>query len=271
LNSHGIENAHFEAEVLLRHAVGLIRVDLFANLNREITSEQISTYSSLIQRRITREPTAYITGHKEFYELDFLVNPPVLIPRPETELLVESAISLVNSSCPQSCVIADIGTGCGAIAIALAVNLPAVRIYATDISNSALKTAEMNIKRHHVEDRISVIHGDLLDALPERVHIIVANLPYVRHMEIDELSPEIGKFEQNSALDGGVDGLRLIERLLMKAEKYLIPGGMLLLEIGYDQGDSVCEMAGKYLHVSNIHIMNDLNVLPRVVKILTTE
>ena len=184
---------------------------------------------------------------------------------------MESTISLVENSYPQSCVIADIGTGCGAIAIALAVNLPAVRIYATDISDNALKTAEMNIKRHHVEDRISLIHGDLLDALPERVHIIVANLPYIRHMELDELSPEIRKFEQSSALDGGVDGLRLIESLLIKAEKYLIPGGMLLLEIGYDQGESVCEMARKYLHVSNIHIMNDLNGFPRVVRILTIE
>ena len=254
----------------MRHAVDLNRADFFANLKREITNEQVYTYSALIRRRINHEPTAYITGHKEFYGLDFVVNPPVLIPRPETELLVESTIGLVNSSYPQSCVIADIGTGCGAIAVALAVNLQAVRIYATDISDTALKTAEINIKRHCVEDKISLIHGDLLDILPERVHIIAANLPYIRHEELDELSPEIKEFEQKSSLDGGVDGLRIIERLLLRAEKYLLPDGTLLLEIGYDQGDRVCKMARKYLHATNISVMNDLNGFKRVVSITTT-
>ncbi len=269
LAANGIDDARLEAELLLRHILGLDRVALYTSLEQTVTPEQAAAFSALIQRRITREPAAYITGHKEFFGLDFQLARSVLIPRPETELLVEKAIDLAGTVFTQSCLIADVGTGCGAVAVALAVNLPHARIYATDISSAALEISSSNCLRHDVSDRVTLLQGDLLGPLPEPVHLIVANLPYVRRSELVELSPEISKFEPHLALSGGADGLRMIGRLMGQAGRNLLPSGAVLLEIAHDQGQAVCEMARRYFPDSEIGVVVDFSGLDRVVSILT--
>jgi release factor glutamine methyltransferase len=216
---------------------------------------------------MSHEPTAYITGHKEFFGIDFKVSPSTLIPRPDTELLVETAIKLANAALPQSCLIADIGTGCGAIAIALALHLPQAKIYAIDISAAALEVAEINCQKHRVSNRVRLLQGDLLEPLPEPVQLIVANLPYISEPELAKLPLEISMFEPQLALAGGKDGLVQIEKLLSQARGKLLSGGAVLLEIGYDQGSAVKDLARKYFTSARVSVATDLSGLDRVVTI----
>ncbi len=192
----------------------------------------------------------------------------MLVPRPETELLVESAIELATVFSPPSCLIADIGTGCGAIAVALAVSLPKAKVYATDISNRALEIAASNCQRHSVGNRITLLQGNLVEPLPEPVHLIVANLPYVKESELAELSPEISTYEPRIALAGGIDGLRVIEEFILQSGAKLQPQGAILLEIGHDQGQAVCEMARRHFPQSTVSMTTDLSGLDRVVSII---
>jgi release factor glutamine methyltransferase len=185
-------------------------------------------------------------------------------------MLVEQAIEMGTNFFADSCLIADVGTGCGAIAIALAMNLQHARIYATDISSAALEIARNNCHRHGVADRVILLQSDLLDSLPEPVHLIIANLPYVNESELAELGTEISIFEPVLALNGGVDGLVFIEGLVSQAERNLLPGGAILLEIGYDQGQAVCELARMHLPKSEVSVMKDLGGLDRVVSIRTS-
>ena len=204
LAAGNIEDARLESELLLRHTLKISQVQLYLDLDHELSPNHERTFWQLIKRRLGGEPTAYITEHREFYGLDFYVDPDVLIPRPESELLVETALDLIqNRPVPT---IAEIGTGCGAIAISLALELPQAKIYATDISALALKVALFNCQRHGVVDRICLLHGDMLNPLPEPVDLIVANLPYVSKLEM----PDSANFEPLLALDGGSDGLEKI-------------------------------------------------------------
>jgi release factor glutamine methyltransferase len=230
-----------------------------------MSSEQIASYSSLVKRRINHEPTAYITGHKEFFGIDFTVTPDTIIPRPDTELLVENAIELARTRLPESCLIGDIGTGCGAIAIALARHLPRARIYATDISAPALEVARSNCHRHGVSERVILLQGDVLEPLPEPVHLIVSNLPYIRESELPTMPPEIAMYEPRIAFAGGKDGLRLVERLLSQVSRRLLNDGAVLIEIGYDQGLAVSELARKYFPNAEIGVATDLSGLDRLV------
>jgi release factor glutamine methyltransferase len=219
----------------------------------------------LIQRRIRHEPIAYITGHREFFGIEFYLDPRVAIPRPETELLVEQALELANSRFPRSCIIADIGTGCGAIAIALASNLTQAKVYATDISAPALEVAAMNCQRHSLTGQVQLLQGDLLDPIPEPVHLVVANLPYVRDSEIAELSAESRLFEPMIALAGGDDGLKWIRKLLSQAGAKINRDGAILIEIGYDQGLAVTSLAREAFPGAVIRIIPDLDGHDRVV------
>jgi release factor glutamine methyltransferase len=180
---------------------------------------------------------------------------------------VETAIKLANAAFPQSCLIADIGTGCGAIAIALALHLPQARIYATDISDTALEVALSNCHKHRVSDRVALILSDLLDSLPEPVHLIIANLPYIRDSELPHMPLEISMFEPQIALAGGIDGLKQIEKLLSQARGKLLSGGAVLLEIGYNQGSVVKDLAQKCFPTANVSVLTDLSGLDRVVTI----
>jgi len=218
----------------------------------------------LIQRRIRHEPLAYITEHKEFFGIEFYLDPRVVIPRPETELLVEQALELANSRFPRSCIIADIGTGCGAIAIALASNLTQAKVYATDISAPALEVAAINCQRHGVTDQVQLLRGDLLDPIPEPVHLVVANLPYVRDSEIAELSAESRLFEPMIGLAGGEDGLQWIRKLLLQAGGKINPDGAILIEIGYDQGTAVASLARGVSPEAAVRIVPDLSGHDRV-------
>ena len=246
----------------------LDRIGLHIHNNLRLEPGQNSAFLALIQRRIEREPTAYITGHKEFYGLDFLVSPATLIPRPETEVLVENAIEIIQSKFHSRCLIADIGTGCGAIAIALSLNLPGTTVYATDISSAALEIAEANCRHHSLNNDVRLLHGNLVEPLPEPVNIIVANLPYIPDSVLSGLSPEITKYEPELALSGGPDGLACIKEFIPHASKKLLNGGGIMLEVGYDQGQAVCELAKKYFPDSRINVIPDLSGLDRVVSIL---
>ena len=263
LDDNDIQDSALESELLLRHTLGIDRVQLYLALENELSSDQSVEFQRLIRRRLGGEPTAYITGHREFYGLDFYVDSTVLIPRPESELLVEKAIELVRNR-PMSS-IAEVGTGCGAIAVSLALNLPQVKIYATEISASALEVARFNCRKHGVEDRICLLEGDMLDPLPEPVDMIVANLPYVREAELTSVNT-LG-FEPSLALNGGPDGLDKIRHLCRQAADKLCPGGCLLLEIGQGQREAVNSLLHEIFPRAEIEVTPDLSGINRVVNL----
>jgi len=266
LAAHDVEDTALESEVLMRHALKLDRTNLYTNLDIELSSEQENTFGHLVRRRLKGEPVAYITGHREFYGVDFYVNYHVLIPRPETELVVERAISLVQKY--NLSTLADIGTGCGAIAISLALNLPQTEIYATDISPSALEVALANCQTHRVENRIRLLQGDMLDPLPEPVDLIIANLPYVRECD---LPTNRSISEPSLALNGGSDGLEKIRQLCHQVRGKLRPGGHLLLEIGQGQKRKVVTLLRHLLPSAEIEVASDLAGIDRMINMhLTT-
>ena len=266
LVANSIEDAFLEAELLLRHVLKIDRVQLYLDLDCKLSPQQEGAFRQLIERRLKGEPSAYITGHREFYGLDFYVNPSVLIPRPETELLVEKAINLAENGAIAT--IAEIGTGCGAIAIALALNLPGTNIYAADISAPALKVALFNCKQHEVEDRICLLQGDMLDPLPKPVDLIVANLPYVKESELAQTGP--ASFEPLLALNGGSHGLEKIYKLCQQVENKLCPGGSLLLEIGQWQAKPAVAFLRRLFPSARIEVAEDLGGIERVVVLSLT-
>ena len=261
LVTNNIEDAPLECELLLRYTLKISRVQLYTDLDHELSPEQERTFWHLIERRKNGEPTAYITEHREFYGLDFYVDPRVLIPRPESELLVEEALSLAQSQTIST--IADIGTGCGAIAISLTLNLPQAKIYATDISAHALDVALLNCQKHGVVDRVFLLQGDILEPLPEPVDLIIANLPYVKDSELP--APN---FEPVLALNGGSDGLEKIRQLCNQASHKLRPEGSLLLEIGQGQRETINKFLGSFFPNAEIEVMPDLSGIERVVRLI---
>ena len=235
-----LQGVRLDAQVLLAHVLGFERAQLYAYPEYELSTEQKLAYQAALARRVQREPTAYILGHKEFYGLDFLVDPRVLIPRPETELLVEQALAHIQSRLAEGLrpVVADIGTGSGAIPITIAVEEPRLPyLFGCDISAAALEVARINCERHHVSERVRLLQGDLLAPLPEPVDLLLANLPYVGTREIDTMTPDVLSYEPHMALFSGPDGLDLLLRLCTEAKKSatLKIGGVMLLEIGYQQ------------------------------------
>ena len=200
LEEKGFDEGRLEAELLLGHVLDLSKTEIHTRLDERLSLKQSRELDSLIQRRLNHEPMAYIVGHKEFFGLEFYVTPDTLIPRSETELLVEKALEIAKERSLQSGLIADIGTGCGAIAISLAVCLTNIEAYGIDISPTALEVAASNSKKHHVSNRINLIEGDLLQLLPQPVDIILANLPYISDCRMRELSDDIRVFEPHVAL-----------------------------------------------------------------------
>ncbi|UCG54076.1 MAG: peptide chain release factor N(5)-glutamine methyltransferase [Dehalococcoidia bacterium] len=258
LADNGIDDASLEGELLLRQTLRIDRVQFYQNLEQDITMEQQDILRRLLQRRLRGEPLAYIRSHCEFYGLDFYVNNNVLIPRPETEYLLEITLNLVRKH--SRLLIADVGTGCGIIAISLALNLPQVNIYAIDISAPALRVARLNCFRHGVTDKIKLFNGNMLDPLPQPVNFIIANLPYVRKSELDKHS-----FEPQLALDGGIDGLKNIRRLCHQVSDKLLPGGCLLMEIGKGQKEAVTSLLNNLFPTADIEVMPDLSGIDRVI------
>ena len=266
LRESGIEDASLEGEILLRYVLGISRAQLYADLNTELSSEQEKTLEKLLERRRRGEPSAYITGHREFYGLDFRVDRSVLIPRPETELLIELAIKIARKSAITE--IADVGTGCGAIAISLAAHLPQVTVYATDISPEALEVARFNCKRHNVADRVVLRRGDLLGPLDGPVDMIVANLPYVREHDLIKNAPL--SYEPGLALNGGSTGLEKIRSLIRQMAKKLNRGGYLILEIGEGQVRAVKAILRKEFPEAAIEVHKDLAGIERAISLRLT-
>jgi release factor glutamine methyltransferase len=262
MSQHKIEDAALESEVLLRHTLNYSRGQLYLYLNQEISINDAEAFHQLVERRLAGEPTAYIKGHREFYGLEFYVDHRVLIPRPESELLVEEAVKSAGKGARS---FADIGTGSGAIAVSLAVNVPQARIYAVDISTDALAVARDNCLKYGVQDRIRLLHGNLIDPLPERVDVIIANLPYVRQADLAAVNTY--GYEPSIALDGGPDGLETIRRLTGKIITKLKPGGRLLLEIGQGQVQAILDNLDTHMPGSQIEIVPDLGGVPRVVSL----
>jgi release factor glutamine methyltransferase len=251
LRDAGIESARLDAEVLLGHALDKERADIYLGMESTLNDSDEKIFRESLTRRAKGEPVAYITGHKEFWSLDFVVTPDVLIPRPETELVVELTLKEAITT-KAALKILDIGTGSGVIAIALAKELPAAEIWAVDVSAAALNIAEVNARRHGVAERVKFLDGDLFDPITELGHrfdVIVSNPPYVLSKEIANLGREVRDWEPKMALDGGPDGLDCYRQIIGGAHTYLAPEGRVLLEIGEDQGTAVAGLfvpAGRF-------------------------
>lgn len=270
LKNHGIEDSHIEARALLQFITDSSAAEVYASPERILTKREERQLKELLERRLRHEPLAYIINKKEFYGLDFYVDQRVLIPRPETELLVETAIEFVASKANtnvETMSIADIGTGCGAIAISLAANLPTCRVYATDISHSALEVASINCQRHNVSEQVALLQGNLLEPLPHPVDIIVANLPYISNTELPTLEPEVREFEPEIALNGGNSGLDLIQQLLSQVEQKINPAGCLILEIGQHQHKDLASILLSNSPAVTLDFISDLSGIKRVAKI----
>ncbi len=260
------DEANLEAELLLGHALGLDRAHLYQRLRQPLTREEESAYRALLGRRLQREPTAYIVGGRDFYGLSLEVTPAAMIPRPETELLVDMTLAFLapRVSAPE-CRVVDVGVGCGAIALALAANLPPqVWVIGIDVSHEALALARRNAERLGLTQRVRFLRGDLLGPLAAPVDVIMGNLPYVKTADWEAAPPEIRCFEPRQALDGGPDGLRLIERLLRQAPAYLKPGGAVFLEIGEEQGEAARRLASQAFPEADAEVRQDLAGLDRV-------
>jgi release factor glutamine methyltransferase len=271
ITSQNIPDARVEAELLLMHSLGIQRAELYARLGEPLPSPEGEEFRGLVERRLRREPTAYILRRCEFYGIELYVDTRVLIPRPETELLVETALAFVEQRFGKAryCTIADVGTGSGAMAIALAVHLPQSRIYATDVSADAIEVAGINCGRHGVEGCVELLVGDLLEPLSWPVDLIVANLPYVKDADFSNLMPEIRDFEPVAALAGGVDGLDKVRLLLAQAKDHLLPQGSVMLEIGLGQAEEAVSLAKRHFPESKVDLLQDFAGIERVLRILT--
>lgn len=263
LQNAEVDEARLDAELLLAHTLDLNRAAIMARPDRLLTPKELTRFRDLVARRVAREPLPYITGHREFFGLDFVVDARVLIPRPETELLVEHALRIARPV-PRPLGIADVGAGSGAIAVTLAVHLPHAAVHALDDSAGALAVTAENARRHNVAGRVHCGQGDLLAPLAGPVDLIAANLPYVTTGEWAELLPEIRDYEPRAALDGGPDGLDAIRRLVATAGPRLRPGGALLLEIGASQGAAVISLARHCFPAADLQLHRDYAGLDRL-------
>ena len=266
LERAGIYDASLEAEVLLRHALDIDRAAFFASLQKKQDAAALLLADSLAGRRVQGEPLAYILGYREFYGLEMLVTPAVLIPRQETELIVDAILEIGRDQ--PGIAIADVGTGSGAIAVAAAVNLPGSRVCATDSSQTALRVASDNCRVHGVYDRVELRHGDLLDALDAPVDVLASNPPYVMTGEIETLGREIGH-EPVQALDGGPDGLDVTRRLFEQAPAALRPGGAMIVEVDPHQLRAVAAIAAAAFPNGRVSHRRDLSDRPRLVIVTT--
>ena len=266
LEAAGVDGAALEAEVLVRHVLGLAdRAALYAHPEAPLSLRQQKSLEALLARRERREPLPYILGRREFYGLTFEVTPAVLIPRPETEGLVEEALRWADErgAVDGPLAVADVGAGSGCVAVALACHLPGAAVYATDSSTAALEVARRNLRYHGVEGRVLLRHGELLAPLPGPVDLVVANLPYVADAELATLSPEVRDHEPREALSGGTDGMDLLRRLLEEAPRWLLAGGAVMMEMDPWQEAPLTETAQRAFPTAWVRVLPDLEGLDR--------
>ena len=260
LTTAQVGSPRMNAELLLMFTIGCERAYLFAHPERELTTEEQTRYQAALDQRIRGIPAQYITGHQEFWGMDFLVTSAVLIPRPETELVIETVLKLSTES--SSSRIVDVGTGSGCIALALAKEFPHAEIQATDISAGALEIARANAARHQLDNRIHFRETDLLEGLdPGTFDFVISNPPYVGESEADEVQLEVRKFEPRNAVFAGPTGTEVIERLIPQAHAALKPAGWLVIEISGTIADRVKHLLSQW---GQLQITNDLQGIPRV-------
>jgi release factor glutamine methyltransferase len=271
LEAHDVGSPRLNAEVLLMFTLGVDRAYIYAHSDRELTPEEISRYQDALDQRSQGVPSQYITGHQEFWGLDLIVTQAVLIPRPETEHVVETTLELVRSHNIDRPTIVDVGTGSGCIALALAHELPNADIHAVDVSPAALEIARANAVRLQLADRVDFAESDLLSVFNRQSEIgnekslfdfIVSNPPYVGECEADKVQREVKKFEPKIAVFGGYEGADIIRRLIPQAHALLKPGGWLLMEIGYTQEAAVRALLQDWREVRSVA---DLQGIPRVI------
>lgn len=258
------ESPRLDAELLASHVIGKDRSWLLAHPDQTLTLEQLSTADELLLKEVSGTPLPYLLGHWEFFSLDFTITPDVLIPRPETELLVEKALQWL-AAYPNKTHIADIGTGSGCIAVAIAKNHPGNKVIATDNSENALAVARLNVDKYNLNQQVKLIRTNLLDGLDSTFDLICANLPYIPNSRLDQLA--VSKAEPISALDGGADGVELITEFLMQAKESLAPGGCILAEIDYTQSQQLTVFAKTLFPDKRIVVLPDLAKLPRLLMI----
>ena len=255
-----IASARLEAELLLAATLDLDRVGLYVNFERPLDASELSVFREQVQRRAKREPVQYILGETEFWSLPFTVSPAVLVPRADTEVLVEEALARVDGSVH----LLDVGTGSGAIAIALAHEKPGLEVTAIDCSEPALEVARRNAERNGVAGRVTCLVGDLAALPPGPFEMIVSNPPYIPTADCEELMPEVRDHEPRMALDGGTDGLAAYRQLAAQAERVLVPGGWLLVEVGIGQAGDVAALF-KAAGLTETSQRDDYSGVPRVV------
>lgn len=263
----GIENgeAGRDANLLARHVLGWDRATLMTRETDEATPEFVARFDPLIERRARREPVAYIRGEQEFWSHDFGVNRAVLIPRPETELIIEELLTFNPDNLPARKVrVLDIGTGSGVLAVIVAAELPLADVVATDISRAALDVAQANAKRYGVDDRITFVEAAYVGSAMGPFDFIISNPPYVTAAEYEDLAPEVREYEPAQALVAGEDGLRDIRQIIDIASSKLVPGGIALIEIGHQQAEAVAELVGAFPSLTLKKISPDLQNIPRV-------
>jgi release factor glutamine methyltransferase len=267
LEAASVPSSPLAAELLLLHLLGHDRAWLYAHPEDALSSGELAQYDDLLRRRAEGVPVQYLTGRQEFWGLEFEVNPSVLIPRPETEHLIEVALEQLSNRRNEPLRIADVGTGSGCIAVALAREFPQAQIVATDISAAALEVARRNAARHGMQDRISMVRTNLLQSYldaAELFDLIASNPPYVGRAEQGNLQREVVEHEPHQALFAGEDGLNVYPEIIAQAARLLKPGGLLVVELGYGQAENVSGMIAKDAGWTRVSIAPDLAGIPRV-------
>lgn len=267
-----LDNHENEAIWLLEHALGVSRTHLHCEPDRRIGRQEAERALELLTRRARREPLQYLVGTQEFRGLEFVVTPAVLIPRVDTEVLVEEALRVVKAM--EESVVADVGTGTGCIAISVALASPRSPVWATDLSAVALEVAQANCRRHQVDDRVTCLEGDLIEplranGLEGQIDLVLSNPPYIADGEWNGLQPEVSRFEPRLALAGGPDGLAVHRRLVRAAPFFLRPGGWLLMEVGAGQAEAVARLLAAHGAYESIRVRRDRAEVERVVSART--
>jgi release factor glutamine methyltransferase len=259
----GVDSPRLSAELLLAHVLSIPRIKLYTDYERPLDAKQLSAYRDLVRRASEEEPVAYLTGRAHFFNLEFEVSRDVLIPRPDTETLVENVIQLLRKEPGfENPRILDLCTGSGCIAAAIAHNVKDATVTATDISAAAVAMAKKNVERLGLSGRVTIEQGDLFAPLQSLVdrqpfHLIVANPPYIPTAQIPQLDRSVREYEPLAALDGGLDGLAIHRRIFADAPAHLLPGGRMYLEIAFDQADLARQVAGEHADFSEIRILKD--------------
>jgi len=269
LTTKGIESPRLSAELLLSHVSGLKRIELYTQFNKPVAAEQLAILRDLVKRAGQDEPVAYLTSKTEFYSLELAITRDCMIPRPETELLVQRAIEFLRTRFGSQ-VLCDLCTGSGCIAVAIARNFADARLFATDISDKALAVAEANVEKYRLKERITLLCGDLFEPLVrpldvDKFDLIVCNPPYVSSAEYENLDKNVKDYEPRLALHAGEDGLDIYHRLVEKADQFLKPNAALMLEIGYAQGPAVQSLLEQTGAFADIIIEKDFHNNDRVI------